>query len=108
MASNRINDGHVGPLSMVPRAAGVAGAHTRVPANCRRWFKAADKRAKDPLMFYTRRSGSGFEEVVRLEPSWREVTVLPPKTSCVVARSPTVQLHYGAMRGGFCRRRGGP
>ena len=62
VASNRTNDGHIGPLSMVPRAAGVAGAHTRVPANCRRWFKAADRQAKDP--FYTRRSGSGFEGVV--------------------------------------------
>ena len=54
VASNRINDGHIGPLSMVPRAAGVAGARTHVPANCRRWFKAADKRAKD--LFYTRRN----------------------------------------------------
>ena len=52
LASNRTNDGHIGLLSMVPRAAGVAGAHRRVAPNGRRWFQSAETVTKDLFFGY--------------------------------------------------------
>ena len=55
VASNRTNDGHIGPLSMVPRAAGVAGAHTYVSALFCGSKPATAKDLLDPLYFSWRR-----------------------------------------------------
>ena len=50
LASNRTNDGHIGLLSMVPRAAGVAGAHRRVAPNGRRSWHGSTDAAEDQLI----------------------------------------------------------